>query len=96
MFSVYAPTDGVYNAVALYQPFSDKQPMMLQFGSSGSDFIGAVYAPGAAVTLHDQGGSVNATNLIVGDIYVNGTINLTDYSALNPFTTPFLQITLVE
>lgn len=96
MFSVYGPTDGVYNAVALYQPFSDKQPMMLQFGSSGSDFIGAVYAPGAAVTLHDQGGSVNATNLIVGDIYVNGTINLTDYSALNPVTTPFLQITLVE
>jgi hypothetical protein len=86
----------VYNAVALYQPESDKQPMMLQFGSSGSDFIGAVYAPRAAVTLHDQGGSVNATNLIVGDIYVNGTINLTNYSTLNPTTTPFLQITLVE
>jgi Flp pilus assembly protein TadG len=96
MFSVYAPVDGVYNAVALYQPESDKQPMMLQFGSSGSDFIGAVYAPRAAVTLHDQGGSVNATNLIVGDIYVNGTINPTNYSTLNPTTTPFLQITLVE
>jgi hypothetical protein len=39
---------------------------------------------------------VNATNLIVGDIYVNGTINLTNYSTLNPTTTPFLQITLVE
>jgi Flp pilus assembly protein TadG len=95
-FSVYAPVDGVYNGVALYQPASDTQPMMLQFGSSGSDFIGAVYAPTAAVTLHDQGGSVNATNLIVGDIYVNGTINLTNYSTLNPITTPFLQITLVE
>jgi len=98
MFSVYAPayTNSVYNAVALYQPASDTQPMMLQFGSSGSDFIGAVYAPRAAVTLHDQGGSVNATNLIVGDIYVNGTINLTNYSTLNPITTPFKQITLVE
>jgi Flp pilus assembly protein TadG len=95
-FSVYAPVDGVYNAVALYQPASDTQDMTLQFGSSGSDFIGAVYAPRAAVSLHDQGGSVNATNLIVGDIYVNGTINLTNYSTLNPITTPFKQITLVE
>jgi hypothetical protein len=97
-FSIWAPADenSVYNAVAIYQPSSDTQPMMLQFGSSSSYFNGAVYAPSAAVTLHDQGGAVNATNLIVGDIYVNGTINLTNYSNYNPITTPFKQITLVE
>ena len=29
-------------------------------------------------------------------MYVNGTINLSNYSTFNPITTPFLQITLVE
>ena len=97
-FSIYAPADpnSVYNAVAIYQPASDTSAMMLQFGSSSSYFIGAVYAPAAAVTLHDQGGAVNATNLIVGSIYVNGTVNLSSYSTYNPITTPFKQITLVE
>ena len=97
-FRVWAPADAnsVYNAVAIYQPASNTQAMTLQFGSSSSYFDVAVYAPSAAVTLHDQGGAVNATNLIVGDIYVNGTVNLSNYSDYNPITTPFKQITLVE
>jgi Flp pilus assembly protein TadG len=97
-FSIWAPADktSVYNAVAIYQPSSDTQAMTLQFGSSSSYFVGAVYAPSAAVDLHDQGGAVTATDLIVGDMYVNGTINLSNYSTFNPITTPFLQITLVE
>jgi len=55
-----------------------------------------VYAPSAQVTLHDQGGAVNATQLIVGSIYLNGTVNLQNYSALNPTTSPFRVITLVQ
>jgi hypothetical protein len=96
-FYDYAPT-GVtpYNGVAIYQPLTDTQPLELQFGSGSSIFDGAVLAPGAAVDLHDQGGAVNATVLVVGQAYINGKVNLTNYSAYNPTTTPFLHITLVE
>lgn len=95
-FYDYAPTSGTYNGVAIYQPLFDVQQLELQFGSGSSIFDGSVVAPGAPVNLHDQGGAVNATNLIVGQIYVNGTINLTNYSTYNPITTPFKHITLVE
>lgn len=97
-FSIWAPADlnSVYNGVAIDQPSSDTSNMNLQFGSGSSFFNGAVLAPSAFVTLHDQGGAVNATNLIVGSIFVNSTVNLTNYSAFNPITTPFKVITLVE
>jgi hypothetical protein len=68
----------------------------LQFGSGSSIFDGAILAPSAAVDLHDQGGAVNATVLVVGQAYINGKINLTNYSSYNPNTTPFQHITLVE
>jgi hypothetical protein len=95
-FYDYAPTSGAYNGIAIYQPASDTQDLTLQFGSGSSIFDGAVVAPGAAVDLHDQGGAVNATVLVVGQAYVNGQINLTNYSSYNPATTPFKHITLVE
>jgi Flp pilus assembly protein TadG len=95
-FYDYAPTSGTYNGVAIYQPLTDTQELELQFGSGSSIFDGAVLAPGAAVDLHDQGGAVNATVLVVGQAYINGKVNLTSYSTYNPTTTPFRQITLVE
>ena len=97
-FTVYAPADSnaVYNAIAIYQPVSDTSAMMLQFGSSSSYFMGTVLAPGAPITLHDQGGAVNAATLVVGQIYVNGTVNLSSYSSYNQSTSPFRQVTLVE
>lgn len=97
-FTDWAPADtnNLYNGLAIYQVASDTNPMTLQFGSGSSIFDGAVYAPGAQVTLHDQGGAVNATQLIVGSIYLNGTVNLQNYSALNPTTSPFRVITLVQ
>lgn len=95
-FYDYAPTSGTYNGIAIYQPLSDTQEMELQFGSGSSIFDGAIYAPGAAVDLHDQGGAVTATDLIVGQMYINGKINLSNYSTYNPNTTPFRHITLVE
>jgi hypothetical protein len=97
-FYDYAPADqdATYNGVAIYQVATDTNPMTLQFGSGSSVFMGAVYAPGAQVSLHDQGGAVNATQLIVGSIYLNGKLNLTNYSAYNQNTTPFKHISLVE
>ena len=94
-FYDYAPTSGTYNSVAIYQPSSNSNAMTLQFGSGSSIFDGAIYAPSAAVDLHDQGGAVTATNLIVGQAYINGKVNLSNYSTYNPITTPFKQITLV-
>ncbi len=95
-FYDYAPTTGTYNGVAVYQPLGDTQQLELQFGSGSSIFDGAILAPGAPVDLHDQGGAVNATVLVVGQAYINGKVNLTNYSTYNPNTTPFQHITLVE
>lgn len=95
-FYDYAPTSGTYNGIAIYQPAGDTQALTLQFGSGSSIFDGAVVAPGAAVDLHDQGGAVNATVLVVGQAYINGKVNLTNYSTYNPTTTPLKHITLVE
>lgn len=96
--TIWAPNDTYqYNSIAVYQPLSDTQPMLLSFGSSTSIFMGTVYAPGSDVTLHDEGGGgVTATNLVVGEVYVNGVVNLSNYSTYNPNTTPFKYITLVE
>jgi hypothetical protein len=95
-FYDYAPQTGAYHAIAIYQPQGDDQQLGLQFGSGSSIFDGAVYAPSAPVDLHDQGGAVNATVLVVGQAYINGKVNLTNYSTYNPNTTPFTHITLVE
>lgn len=97
-FSIYAPADNnaTYNGVAVYQPASVTQEINLQFGSSSSYFMGAVVAPTADVNLHDQGGAVNATDLLVNQVYINGTVNLANYSTYNPTTSPFRVITLVQ
>ena len=98
-FTIYAPADptNTYNGVALYQTPTDTSAMQISFGSSAAVFDGMVYAPGAAVTLHDEGGGgLSATGLVVGTIYVNGKVSLTSYNAFNPVTTPFKVISLVE
>ena len=95
-FYDYAPQSGTYNGIAVYQPSGDNQQLELQFGSGSSIFDGAILAQSAAVDLHDQGGAVNATVLVVGQAYINGKVNLTNYSSYNPNTTPFKHITLVE
>ena len=96
--SIYSPSDNnaTYNGVALYQPSSVTQEINLQFGSSSSYFMGAVVATGADINLHDQGGAVNAADLLANQVYLNGTINLANYNAYDPTTSPFRVITLVQ
>ncbi len=98
-FNIYAPTQGAYNGLALYQSAADQTQMTLSFGSSGATFDGMIYAPGAAVDLHDQGGTGVTTNFgfVVGELYDNGKIdiNFTNYSTAHPATSPFRIITLV-
>ncbi len=97
-FTDWAPADtsNPYNGLAIYQIPTDTNSMTLQFGSGSSVFMGAVYAPTAPVTLHDQGGAVNATQMFVASIYLNGTVNLANYSGYNTSTSPFRYITMVQ
>lgn len=98
-FTIYAPADpnSTYNGVALYQSPTDNSAMQISFGSSSAVFDGMVFAPGAAVTLHDEGGGgLTASGMVVGTIYINGKISLTSYNDFNPVTTPFKVISLVE
>jgi len=98
-FNIHAPTTGAYSGLALYQSASDTTQMTLSFGSSGSTFDGMIYAPGAAVDLHDQGGTGVTTNFgfVVGSLYNNGNIDVhfNNYTTQHPDTSPFRLITLV-
>ena len=65
--TIYAPADtsNPYNAIAIMQPSNNTNPMSIQFGSSGAVMDGMIYAPGAFVTLHDEGGGgVFATGVV--------------------------------
>ena len=106
--TIYAPTSGTYNSLALMQPSSNttdnKCPaakaspcLLIQRGNSGSVFDGIIYAPGEYVELQDQAGAVYATGLIAKGLY-NKTSNvvINSYSQYNPNTTPFKLITLVQ
>ena len=98
-FTIFAPADSAatYNGVALYQSPTDTSAMQISFGSSTATFDGMIYAPGAPVTLHDEGGGgLTATGMVVGTIYVNGKVNLSSYNTFNPTTTPFKVIALVQ
>jgi hypothetical protein len=98
-FTVFAPADpnATYNGLAIYQSPTDTSDMQISFGSSSAVFNGMIYAPGANVTLHDEGGGgLAATGFVVGTLYVNGKINLTSYNSSNSTTTPFRAISLVQ
>jgi len=99
VFNIHAPTSGTYNGLAVYQSSTDTSNMLLSFGSSGATFDGMVYAPGAQVELHDQGGTGTTTNFafVVGTLYDNSNIdiNFTNYTSAHPTTSPFRLITLV-
>jgi hypothetical protein len=108
--SIYAPTSGDYNSVALMQAASNtnnaqcpanKSPdncLLVQRGSSNSVFDGIIYAPKMSLEIQDGGGGVVATGVISDELYAkgSGTLNIYGYSAMNPNTTPFKLVTLVE
>jgi len=97
--TIYAPTSGTYNAIALMQPSNNTNAMQVSFGSSGAVFDGMIYAPAAYVTLHDEGGGgVTATGVVAGTMYINGSLNIESYADYgnNKNTTPFRLLTMVE
>ncbi|WP_348262792.1 Tad domain-containing protein [Telmatobacter sp. DSM 110680] len=107
--TIYAPTSGTYNSIALMQPSTNTTGgvhcpaspvdpcLLIQRGSSGSVFDGIVYAPAAYVELQDNAGAVYATGLIADGLFVKASdLYINNYSPANPTTTPFTVITLVE
>jgi Putative Flp pilus-assembly TadE/G-like len=106
--SVFAPTSGTYNSIALMQPTgnttSDHCPassaptcLLVQRGNSGSVFDGIIYAPGEQVELQDQAGGIYATGVIADSLF-DKTSNLVvdGYTTMNPNTSPYRIVTMVE
>lgn len=73
----------------------------VQFGSSsGSVFNGIIYAPTAALALHDSGNTVSPntySGIIAGQLCeMSSNLILPSYNAENPYTTPLRVVALVE
>ncbi|MGA9060635.1 MAG: hypothetical protein WB341_03115 [Terracidiphilus sp.] len=96
--SVYAPTSGPYNGIAIFQPTTNTNELQIQFGSSTQALDGYIYAPGTEVYMQDKGGGVSALGLVVGQLDSNSTltINNASYDQANSGTTLNKAVTLVE
>ncbi|WP_162601668.1 pilus assembly protein TadG-related protein [Occallatibacter savannae] len=93
-----APGSGPLSGIALMAPPSNSSILEFAFGNCQGSFNGIVYAPNAALYLHDSAGSltVNA-DLVVGEIDDQAaTLTVNSYSAANPTTTPLKAVALVE
>lgn len=86
-----------YNGILLLEPESNTGTINIQFGAARGTWDGIIDAPGASLTLHDQGGFAFVTGLVVGELQLKtGTIKIDNYSDLHPTTTPLKSIALVE
>jgi Flp pilus assembly protein TadG len=106
--SVYAPTSGTYNGIALMQPKSNTSSssdngcsgvscLAVQFGSSSTYFDGMIFNPGGMVVMHDAGGGVKATGIIAATMNIkSSSLVIDNYSSHNPNTSPLRLITMVE
>lgn len=100
ILNIYAPTfgtNGYTNGIAIWQPSSNTNALTVQFGSNNEVLDGFIYAPGADVTLHDNGGGVTATGFVSASMSLTpGSLVLPNYNSANQGTTPLTQILLVE
>ena len=98
VLNIYAPTQGSYDGIALFQPASNTNLLQVQFGSNNSVFDGYVFAPGAKVYMQDSGGGVTATGLVAGQLYDKTTAFTVphSYDQYNPTTTLNRVLALVE
>jgi Flp pilus assembly protein TadG len=97
VLSIYAPTSGTYNGIALMQPVTNTNELQVQFGSGNQTLDGFIYAPGAEVYLQDHGGGITATGIVANTMFDKAsTITIPSYSVAHPITTPLKKVTLVE
>jgi len=69
--NLVAPTSGTYSGVLIYQAASDTQPLSVQGGSSAT-INGAIYAPGAAITLGNGSGTTVTAQIVAQSLTMNG------------------------
>jgi Flp pilus assembly protein TadG len=95
--SVFAPTSGTYNGIAIMQPSGNANQLQVQFGSGNQTLDGMIYAPAAEVFLQDNGGGVTATGVVADTMFLkSSSLTINSYSAAHPTTTPLKAVTLVE
>ena len=69
--------------------------LQMQFGSQDGQLTGLIYAPGAAISLQDSGGSIGVAGIITDALYVNGDLTVTNYNFAHP-DSPLAHVALVE
>jgi hypothetical protein len=79
------------------QPLTNTTPLTVQFGSSNQTLDGVIYAPGAKVSLQDNGGGVTASGVFADSMFIkSSSLTIPSYSAAHPTTTPLKHASLVE
>jgi len=97
VLNITAPTAGPYNGIAIMQPLTNTTPLQVQFGSSNQTLDGVIYAPGAKVSLQDNGGGVTASGVFADSMFIkSSSLTIPGYSAAHPTTTPLKHASLVE
>ena len=83
--NLYAPNDGSSdpaNGIVLWEPLSNTASnpgINIQWGSSTGNFYGYIVAPGATLTMQDQGGTGIVTGLYVGNMTLNSQLGVASY-----------------
>lgn len=91
-----APTSGAYDGAVLIAPSTNTSLWNVQWGSAYGSWDGLIVAPGANLTIQDQGGGVMTTGLIVGSLSMQaGTVIIKNYNTVHT-TSPLNTIALVE
>jgi len=98
LLSIYGPTSGSYNGIAIFQPPSNTSTLQVQFGSNNEVLDGYIYAPGGEVYLQDNGGGVTATGIVANKLYDKASTLTVAYSydKANASTTLNRVLSLVE
>lgn len=80
--NLVAPTSGTYAGILLFQNVSDTNQVILNDDST-SAWQGAIYLPGASLTINGAGNGAAYTILDVEDLTVDGSFSIGDnYSSL--------------
>jgi Flp pilus assembly protein TadG len=97
VLNVTAPTSGTYDGIAIMQPSTNTTAMQVQFGASGQTLDGYIYAPGALVSLHDNGGGITATGIVAASMTNKASsVTIPSYDVKHPSTTVNRVVTLAE
>lgn len=97
ILNITAPTAGTYNGIAILQPATNTSALTVQFGSTGQTLDGYIYAPGANVSLQDNGSGATATGIIAASLSNKSSLlRLPSYNAAFPSTSPIRTVSLVE